>query len=121
MPASVRAAAVSLSIFSQVFPLSSTALPLWRSALWAVVAESARTTSATIALANVTSAGALMPERPGEPNKLLDMVLMVMGVPPFSMVGRHNGHDLAAHIWGYRWKWIFLDLLWGCCTRSLRS
>jgi hypothetical protein len=33
-----------------------------------------------------------MPERPGEPNKLLVMVLMVMGVPPFSMVGRHDGH-----------------------------
>jgi hypothetical protein len=26
------------------------------------------------------------------------MVLMVIGVPPFSMVGRHAGHDLAAHI-----------------------
>ena len=42
-------------------------------ALW--VAESARTTSATIALASVTSAGALMPERSGEPNRLLVMVL----------------------------------------------
>ena len=38
-----------------------------------------------------------MPERPGEPNRLLVMVLMVMGVPPFSMVGRHGGHELAAH------------------------
>jgi hypothetical protein len=26
------------------------------------------------------------------------MVLMVIGVPPFSMIGRHDGHDLAAHI-----------------------
>jgi hypothetical protein len=26
------------------------------------------------------------------------MVLMVMGVPPFSMVGRNDGHELAAHI-----------------------
>jgi len=40
-----------------------------------------------------------MLERPGGANKLLVMVLMVMGVPPFSMVGRHAGHDLAAHIW----------------------
>jgi hypothetical protein len=55
-----------------------------------VVAESARTTSATIALANVTSAAALMPERPGEPNRLLVKVLIVMGVPPLSMVGRHE-------------------------------
>src|SRR5215211_7874847 len=74
----------------QVFPLSSSALPLWRSELCAVVAESASTTSATIALANVTSAGALMPERPGKPNRLLVMVLIVMGVPPLSMVGRHE-------------------------------
>ena len=55
-----------------------------------MVAESARTTSAKIALANVTNAGALMPERSGEPNKLLVMVFMVMGVPPLSMVGRHE-------------------------------
>ena len=31
-----------------------------------------------------------MPERPGEPNMLLVMVLIVMGVPPLSMVGRHE-------------------------------
>ena len=31
-----------------------------------------------------------MPVRPGEPNTLLVMVLMVMGVPPLSMVGRHE-------------------------------
>jgi hypothetical protein len=67
-----------------------------------VVAESAKTTSASAAkaLASVTSAAALMPERSGEPNKLLVMVLMVIGVPPLSMVGRHAGHDLAAHILG---------------------
>jgi hypothetical protein len=28
------------------------------------------------------------------------MVFMVIGVPPFSMVGRHDGHELAAHILG---------------------
>jgi hypothetical protein len=89
-----------LSTLSQVFPLSSTVLPLWRSALWAAVAESASTTSATIALANVTSAAALMPERSGEPKKLLVMVFMVMGVPPFSMVGRHETAALATHILG---------------------
>ena len=32
-----------------------------------------------------------MLERPREPNKLLVKVLMVMGVPPLSMVGRHDG------------------------------
>jgi Trk-type K+ transport system membrane component len=79
-------------------------LPLWRSALCAVVGESARTTSATIALANVTSAGALMPEQSGEPNKVLVMVFMVIGVPPFSMVGRHDGHKLAAQTCEYRSK-----------------
>ena len=42
-----------------------------------------------------------MPERPGEPNRLLVMVLMVMGVPPFSMVGRHETATLAAHTCGY--------------------
>ena len=80
---------MSLSIFNKVFPpLSGIVLPSCRSALWAVVAESARTTSA--AIASVTSAGALMPERPGEPNALLVMVLMVMrGLP---IVGRHGGH-----------------------------
>ena len=31
-----------------------------------------------------------MPERSGEPNKLLVMVFMVIGVPPFSMVGRYE-------------------------------
>src|SRR5215217_7932700 len=98
-PASERAAAVSLSIFSQVFPpLSAIVLPLWCSALWAAVAESASTTSAAIVLANVTSAGALMPERPGEWNKLLVMVLMVMSVPPFSMVGRHDGHACCSYL-----------------------
>jgi hypothetical protein len=25
------------------------------------------------------------------------MVLMTMGVPPYSMVGRHGGHELATH------------------------
>jgi hypothetical protein len=39
-----------------------------------------------------------MPERPREPNKLLVMVLMMMGVPPSSMVGRHETATLAAHI-----------------------
>ena len=73
-------------------------LPLWRSALCAVVAESARTTSAAIALASVTSAGALLAERPGEPNSLLVMVLMVMGVPPSSMVGRHDGHACCSYL-----------------------
>src|SRR5215217_6888990 len=99
-PASERAAAVPLSSFSQVLPLNARALPLWRSELWAAVAESASTTSATIALANVTSAAALMPERSGEPKKLLVMVFMVMGVPPFSMVGRHETAALATHILG---------------------
>ena len=63
------------------------------------VGESAKTTSASaaIALASVTSAGALMPERSGEPDKLLVMVLMVIGVPPFSMGGRNYGHELATH------------------------
>jgi hypothetical protein len=28
------------------------------------------------------------------------MVFMVIGVPPFSMVGRRDGHELAAHISG---------------------
>src|SRR5215218_2231878 len=101
-PASESAAAVSLSIFSQVFPLSSTGLPLWRSALWAAVGQSANTTSASaaIALVSVTSsAGALVPERPaGEPNSLLVMVLMVMGVPPSSMVGRHDGHACCSYL-----------------------
>ena len=41
-----------------------------------------------------------MLERLGGPNKLLVMVLMVIGVPPLSMVGRHDGHKLAAHILG---------------------
>jgi hypothetical protein len=48
-----------------------------------------------------------MPERSGEPNKLLVMVLMVMGVPPFSMVGRHDGHACCSYL-GYRWKWTSL-------------
>src|SRR5215216_3087879 len=80
-PASERAAAVSLSIFSQVFPpLRAIVLPLWRSALWAAVGESASTTSASAAkaLASVTSVGALMLERPVGANKLLVMVLMMM-------------------------------------------
>ena len=38
-----------------------------------------------------------MPERPGEPITLLVMVLMVMGVPPFSMVGRHETATIATH------------------------
>ena len=38
-----------------------------------------------------------MPERPGEPNKLLVMVFMMMGVPPCSMVGRHETATLATH------------------------
>src|SRR5215208_5562913 len=98
-PASERAAAVSLSSFSQVLPpLSAIVLPLCRSALWAAVADSARTTSAAIALASVTSAGALTPEQPGEPNKLLIMVLMVMGLPPFSMVVRHDGHACCSYL-----------------------
>jgi hypothetical protein len=77
-------------------------LPLCRSALWAAVGESAKTTSASaaIALASVTSAGALMPERPGEPNKLLVMVLMMMGVPPCSMVGRYDGHACCSYLAG---------------------
>jgi hypothetical protein len=60
--------------------------------------------SAAIALASVTSAGVLMPERSGEPNKLLVMVLMMMGLPPFSMVGRHETAKLAAHTCGYSSK-----------------
>ena len=56
------------------------------------------TTSATSALANVTSAGALMPERSGELDKLLVMVFMVIGVPPFSMVGRHDGHACSSNL-----------------------
>ena len=39
-----------------------------------------------------------MPERPGEPNKLLVMVLMVIGVPPFSMIGRHDGHACCSYL-----------------------
>jgi hypothetical protein len=39
-----------------------------------------------------------MPERSGEPNKLLVMVLMVMGVPPFSIVGRHDGHACCSYL-----------------------
>ena len=38
-----------------------------------------------------------MAERPGEPNRLLVMVFMVMGVPPLSMVGRHETATLATH------------------------
>jgi hypothetical protein len=38
-----------------------------------------------------------MPERPGEPNTLLVMVLMMMGLPPSSMVGRHETATLATH------------------------
>jgi hypothetical protein len=101
-PESERAAAVPWSIFSQVFPpLSAVVLPSCRPALWAVVAENARTTSAAIALASVTSATALMPERPGEPNKLLVMVLMVMGLPPSYIVGRHAC---------YSYLWVSLDV-----------
>ena len=37
-----------------------------------------------------------MPELAGEPNELLVMVLMVMGVPPFPMVGRQDGQEHAA-------------------------
>jgi hypothetical protein len=32
------------------------------------------------------------------------MVFMVIGVPPFSMVGRHDGHELAAQTCEYRSK-----------------
>jgi len=32
------------------------------------------------------------------------MVLMVMGVPPFSMVGRHETATLGALRCAYRWK-----------------
>jgi len=39
-----------------------------------------------------------MPERPGEPNKLLVMVLMVIGVPPLPMVGRHDGHACCSYL-----------------------
>lgn len=107
-PAFERAAAVPLSSFSQVFPpFSGVVLPLCRSALWAALAESARMTSATsaaaIALASVTSAGALMPERPGEPNLLLVMVLMMMGVPPFRWSAATTA-TLAALTCGYRSK-----------------
>ena len=106
-PASERAAAVPLSSFSQVFPpFSGVVLPLCRSALWAALAESARMTSASaaIALASVTSAGALMPERPGEPNNtLLVMVLMMMGVPPFRWSAATTA-TLAALTCGYRSK-----------------
>jgi hypothetical protein len=45
-----------------------------------------------------------VPGRPGEPNKLLVMVLIVMGVPPLSMVGRHETATLAALRCGYRSK-----------------
>jgi hypothetical protein len=38
-----------------------------------------------------------MPERSGEPNRLLVMVLMVMGVPPCSLAGRHETATLATH------------------------
>ena len=55
-------------------------------------------TSAAIALASVTSAAALRPERPAGPNTLLVMVLMVMGVPPFSMVSRHGGHACCSYL-----------------------
>jgi hypothetical protein len=41
-----------------------------------------------------------MPERPGEPNKLLVMVLMMMGVPPCSMVGRYDGHACCSYLAG---------------------
>jgi hypothetical protein len=39
-----------------------------------------------------------MPERPEEPNTLLVIVLMMMGVPPFSMSGRNNGHVCCSYL-----------------------
>jgi hypothetical protein len=40
-----------------------------------------------------------MPERSGEPDKLLVMVLMMMGVSPFSMGGRDDGHFCCSYLW----------------------
>jgi hypothetical protein len=58
-----------------------------------------------------------MPERLGEPNTLLVMVLMMMGVPPFSMVGRHETAKLAAHTLRLSLEVNFsFCLLWGGCS-----
>jgi hypothetical protein len=58
-----------------------------------------------------------MPERSGEPNKLLVMYLMMMGVSPFSIGGRHDGHACCSYL---RLS-LEVNLLWGSCTRLLRS
>ena len=41
-----------------------------------------------------------MPERSGELDTLLVMVFMVMGLPPFSMVGHHGGHACCSYLAG---------------------